>query len=595
MDCLFGVCGAGAPDLLTRMAARMTHRCRDGWQRLDGRLADGTPLSVARGWCGNAPPRHLHTTSHGLLGIAGQISDLPAAPMEIPALSGAFVLAMGHHDELLLARDPAGVKVLYWARTGNRLLFASEVKALFADPDLPRRLRPGALPEYLTFSFVPGSGTMFEGVAELEPGTTLSWRAGRARLARHFRPEENLTVDRPAWPVERLRAELVAATRECLREAPPRPGVFLSGGIDSSAVLALAARERGEGLPTFSVDFGPGYPSENPFIELMVRRYRTDHHRLSVRPRDFLAEFADIIYRLDEPIGDPVTVPNFLLARMASQVTPLILNGEGGDPCFGGPKNIPMLLAKLYGPPPGEPADGFLERCYLASFGRCYRDLERLLSPELLAAAGGQEALEAQVRPFIHGQQPPALQDRLHWLNIRRKGANLILVKVEKMTSGHGLTALAPLFTRRMVEASLALPPEQKLRGSEEKWLLKEAVKDIVPAPIVVRPKSGMQVPLRLWFRGELRRYIRRQLSRRQIRRQGLFNPAAVGELARLSPEVLSDRAYGFKLWMLLTFVYWHQQLVEAPARVAAPENPAPPAVDPAVPVPAGPNGPGGR
>jgi len=595
MDCLFGVCGAGAADLLTRMAARMTHRCRGGWQRLDGQLGDGTPLSIARGWCGKAPPRHLHAGADGLLGIAGQISGLPATPTQIPALSGAFVLAMGHFDELVLARDPAGVKALYWARNGNRLLFASEVKALFADPELPRRLRPGALPEYLTFSFIPGAGTMFEGVAELEPGTTLSWRQGRARLARHFRPEENLAAERPDWSAAQLREELIQATRECLREAAPRPGVFLSGGVDSSAVLALASQALGKGLPTFSVDFGPDYPSENPFIDLMVRRYRTEHHRLSVRPRAFLDEFAEIVYRLDEPIGDPVTVPNFLLARAASQVTPLVLNGEGGDPCFGGPKNIPMLLAELYGPPPGEPAEGFLERCYLASFGRCYRDLEALLSPELLAAAGGREALEEHLRPFIHGQQPPALQDRLHWLNIRRKGANLILVKVEKMTSGHGLTALPPLFTRRIIEASLALPAHQKLRGSEEKWLLKEAVREIVPAPIVVRPKSGMQVPLRLWFRGELRRYIRRRLSRRQIRRQGLFNPATVGALARLSPEVLSDRAWGFKLWMLLTFVYWYEELVAAPARVAAPENPVPPVADPAPPVPAGPGGPGGR
>lgn len=581
MDCLFGVCGSGAADILTRMAGRLAHRCQGGWQRLDGQLSDGTPLSMARGWCGKARPRHLHSTPQGMLGIAGQIDHIPQHADEIPDRYGAFVLALGDQDQLLLARDPAGVKVLYWAESGDRLLFASEVKALFADPDLPRQLRPGALPEYLSFSFIPGSGTMFQGVHELEPGTTLRWQQGRTKVHRHFCPEAQLPNERPAWSAGELRQELAAATQECLREAPPRPGVALSGGVDSSAVLALACQQLGPGLPTFSVDFGPGFPNENPFIELMVRRYQTEHHRLSVQPQEFLNRFADIIYRLDEPIGDPVTVPNFLLAQRASQVTSLMLNGEGGDPCFGGPKNIPMLLAKLYGPPPGEPTEGFLERCYLASFGRCYQDLEKLLSPELLAAAGGREALEEHVRPFIQGSQPAALQDRLHWLNIRRKGANLILVKVEKMSCGHGLTALPPLFTRRIIEASLALPAAQKLNGPEEKWLLKEAVRDLLPAPIIVRPKSGMQVPIRFWFRGELRRYIRRQLAPRQVRRNGLLNADTVKHLASLSPEVLSDRAWGFKLWMLLTFVYWHEQLVETPVRVTQP-----PMAYPSIPVP---------
>ena len=582
------------------MAALLVHRCPLGWERAASTLATGETVEIGHGLAGWNHERQLARRNDRLLGYAGALFESEGAPIrqefENPAdrllatfvqtpavepalerLTGAFVLALSQEDSIFLVRDPAGVKVLYWTVRQGWLLFASEIKALFADPDLPRRLRPGALSEYLTFSFVPGVGTMFEGIEELQPGSILRFRRGQASVRRHFCFEAleaeipSATEDYPTL----VRAALEQSVAECLAVKPHRPpAMFLSGGIDSSAVLAVAARQRPEArFPTFSVHFGAEYQRENDFVQLMVDRYRTDHHWLEIRPAHFVERLRDIIWRLDDPIGDPVTVPNYLLAQAAAQVAEIVLNGEGGDPCFGGPKNLPMLLARLYGPLPGEPPNGWLERNYLRAFQRCYQDLDALLDPALRREAGGDAALIGLLEPFFQTSKPQDFINKLMAMNIRLKGANLILVKVEKMTAANGVLALPPLFSRRIIETSMRCPPTTKLEGAVEKSVLKKAVRDIVPQPIIDRPKSGMMVPVRFWFQGDLRRYGEHLLSRKNLQRCGLFNPDYVKRLLNYEMEGVPGLRHGLKLWMLMTFLLWHEQMVEAPS----PSGPAPP------------------
>ena len=593
MACLFGYCGPPADGLLARMAALLTHRCPLGWEQTQGTTVTGDSVEIGHGRAAWSQPTQLAQRDHDLLGYGGvlfnrdelrlqnagsmssavwlltQLADAPEPRLE--ALTGYFVLAANMGDSFYLLRDPAGVKVVYWTVCNGRLLFASEIKALFADPALPRRMRLGALLEYLSFSFVPGASTMFEGIEELQPGSILRFHRGQARIRRHFRcedwaasvPSSTRAVDYPAL----VRTALEQSVAECLAIQPDKPpAVFLSGGIDSSAVLAVAAQQRPDArLPTFSAHFGAEYARENAFIELMVDRFRTDHHWLEIRPGGFLERLREIIWRLDDPIGDPVTVPNYLLAQAASQVADVVLNGEGGDPCFGGPKNIPMLMAQLYGPLPGEPATGWLERNYLRAFQRCYQDLSALLNLDLLREAGGEEALIALLEPYFQAPEPRDFVNKLMSINIRLKGANLILVKVEKMSAAHGLLALPPLFSRRIIETSMRCPPGVKLEGAVEKSVLKKAVRDCVPEAIIARPKSGMMVPVRFWFQGEMRRYGQKLLSRPQIRRGGLFNPDYVERLLNYEVEGVPGLRHGLKLWMLMTFLLWHEQMVEAP------------------------------
>ena len=566
------------------MCQMLDYRAAAGWEHCEMAVFQGT-AAIAHAREPLQDGTQVVADEEGCLGYAGVVfeASLPLAGMQThdaaprllsalrnggtvvaEALAGAFVLAWSDGDTFNLLRDATGVKVLYWARAGRRLVFASESKALFADPMLSKRLRPAGLAEYFTFSFIPGERTMLEGVYELQPGHLLTFRNGEVRVRRWFLFEEQEwqegdDADR-AHHVARLRRTFADSTRDCLDVAGRMPGVFLSGGIDSSAVLAMVAEQRpGEPIPTFSVHFGAEYPNENEFIEQMVLRYRTEHHVLELRPRHFDKRLEEICWHLDDPIGDPVAMPNYLMAEYAARHVPVVLNGEGGDPCFGGPKNIPMLLSELYGAPTGMDEMDWLGRQYLHSFQRAYADLVLLLGPAVRGALD-EDALIGVPRAFLRAERPRHLLNRLMAMNIRLKGANLILVKVDKMTSANRLLALPPLFSRSIVEESMRIPVHLKLEGVVEKSVLKHAVADLVPRPIIDRPKSGMRVPVYYWFQGELRRFAKRHLSLRKLRRSGLFDADYVHRIIKYDGVDVRGRRHGLKLWMLITFLLWYEQ-----------------------------------
>lgn len=586
MSCLFGYCGRPAEGLLDRMADIMSHRHHESWERTRLAVREDHVIEIGHGkapWSAGPcvaeiPERHLAFGYAGVLFNATEIlgSDRTEDALamikddpehQIQRLEGAFVSALAYRERLILIRDHGGVKVLYWNLNQNRLIFASEIKALFADPAAPRRMRMAALPEYLTFSFVPGERTMFEDIYELQPGTTLKYHNGKVSLRRHFLFEEM------EWDgqnhrsnheyAEQVRADLEQSVSECCGKNRTPPAVFLSGGIDSSAVLGVTAKLFPDvPIKTFSVHFGPKYANENEYISMMTDRYRTDHTWLEIRPPNFIRRMRRIIWQLDDPIGDPITVPNFLLAEAGSRVSDVVLNGEGGDPCFGGPKNIPMMLVRMYGAP-GESDRTWLERNYLFSYKKCFSDLAQILSPDVLKASGGEDALTAIITPFLESAAPGSFLNKLMSINIRLKGANLILVKVDKMTSANQLLALPPLFSKRIIETSMACPPNLKLIGNVEKGILKRAVADIIPDPIVQRPKSGMMVPVRFWFMGEMKRYARKVLSKRNLNRVGLFNTPYVRKLLKYDKTEVQGARCGLKLWMLITFMLWYEQMIE--------------------------------
>jgi asparagine synthase (glutamine-hydrolysing) len=605
MGCLFGYYGSPLPGLLDSMASLLSHRCKKGWERISSQFRHELVVEIGRGIAPWSKPHEPHlgedAPARTVFGYAGVLFNRHlvmdgAADVRSPngrlqdglcrnpdrvleQADGAFVAALATKDTLHLVRDPAGIKVLYWTLHAGRLVFASEIKALFADPRVDRSMRLSALPEYLTFSYIPGARTMFEGVEELQPGHILKLEHGRVSIERHFRFEDlerdPLSQSNPREHAAFVREALERSVQACCDAVHEPPAVFVSGGIDSSAVLAVAARKvAGERLKTFSVHFGDGYVNENEYVSLMVDRYRTDHTWLEIKPSRFLDRMQEIFWYLDDPIGDPITTPNFLMAEAASRETGLVLNGEGGDPCFGGPKNIPMLLAKIYGPGPGEASTPWLEREYLLSYRKCFSDLDKLLLPDVFRETGGEEHLISIVEPFFRAASPKSFLNKLMAANIRLKGANLILVKVDKMTSANGVLALPPLFTRSMIEASMRCAPWFKLEGNTEKSVLKQAVADIVPQPIVERPKSGMMVPVRFWFRGEMYRYAERLLSKKTLQRTGFFNTDYVRQLLSYDVTDTSGIRQGTKLWMLITFMLWYDRMIESP-RVEAPARSA--------------------
>jgi asparagine synthase (glutamine-hydrolysing) len=252
---------------------------------------------------------------------------------------------------------------------------------------------------------------------------------------------------------------------------------------------------------------------------------------------------------LDDPIGDPLTTPNLLLGRAAASHAGVILNGEGGDPCFGGPKNVPMLLHELYG------AAESRETAYLRSFQKCYDDLPRLLLPQVREALREEPTPEERVAPYLSRSPMRHYLNRLMDLNVRMKGADQILTKVNNLTTACGLLGRSPLFDRRVVAFSFAIPPACKREGAVEKAVLKQAVADLLPPAILERPKSGMLVPVQRWFQRDLRGLAREFLLGRRARIRPYLDQALLREWLEYRGNLWPR--HGVKLWLVLALEAW--------------------------------------
>jgi asparagine synthase (glutamine-hydrolysing) len=486
-------------------------------------------------------------------------------------LEGAYVAAFWDKrvKKLIVARDHLGEKaVYYWFKSG-RLLFGSEIKAVLAGPEVHREVNLGSLEKYFTFSYVPGAETMIKDIFELLPGHFLEVSAENLTVRQYWDviPPPDPESDSFTEPemIGRLRELLENSVKKRLPQGNEPVGAFLSGGIDSSLVSALAGKFSNTPLNTYSIHFGKKYPNELYYSSLVASHIKSNHRIVEIRPKNFLNEMYHIIWCLDDPIGDPITVPNFILAREARKDVSVILNGEGGDPCFGGPKNIPMMLSQLYSTGPDCPS---LENYYLKSYKKCYDILPFLLSENTRnLIKNNYQPLENFINSYLQKHQLKNFLDKLMYLNIKMKGTHHILVKVDKMTSANFLDARAPIFDPGVACFSFKIPAHLKLNGRVEKYLLKKAVEDLLPHEVVYREKKGMMVPVKYWFEKELKKYAKKILSKKNIREKGYFNPEFVNNLVNYDLDIPYRSNMGLKLWMLITFEIWHQIFIEKEIR----------------------------
>ena len=581
MGSLFGFLGSPDHELLGRMDQTLSHRggadlfeASSGQGSLAVRPLNDLVSPEDRG-------EGLYSENGMTLALAGHLTNfrdfkspiLPellamyrkSGPEFVKKVRGAFAMAVLDGDRLYLFRDRAGARTIYYGPSNGRWLFAIEPKGVLADPEFPRRIRPGAVAQYLTFSFIPGPMTMLEDLREIPPGHWVTCRPGRRPEVRSYFEFEALDKEAGLSPrdwAHRFRDILSQAIDERLPKREP-VGLFLSGGIDSSVVAAELVRHCDRPVKTYAIHFGPKYAHELDFARAAAERTGTEHAEVLLRPKDFLPRLRKIIWHLDDPIGDPITVPNFELTSKVSGEVACIYNGEGGDPLFGGPKNIPMMLEHWYGGYDRPPF--FREQAYLASYRRCYDDLEQLLSPDWRKMYDSHEELEGVLTPFFNVPRPAAFLDKLQAINIRLKGAHLILPKVDRMIGAWGLRVMSPLFDERLIELSFMMPPRMKLDRGIEKVVLKEAYKKDLPPEVVARPKSGMRVPVHFWFKREMRRHAKRILSPKSLRETGIFNEQRVKQLLKYDIDSGPGR-YGLRLWMLITFELWRRIVVKGEA-----------------------------
>jgi asparagine synthase (glutamine-hydrolysing) len=333
----------------------------------------------------------------------------------------------------------------------------------------------------------------------------------------------------------------------------------LSGGLDSSLVVALASRLHDRVIRTYSISFGPNYANELAHSSLVANHCGTDHRIVELSPATVLHHLDDAIRLLSDPIGDPLTVPNALLFREAARESGVMLNGEGGDPCFGGPKNLPMLLAELYGDTSA--ARFSRERAYLRAHLKCYDDLDAMLMPEVQAART-EIPLEQELAPLLSDPRWRSFLTRLQAINVIFKGGHHILPKVDALSAPFGVLPRAPLFDRAVVELAFAIPPQLKLYGSVEKHLLKQSVNDLLPPAIIDRPKCGMLVPVEAWFQGPLlpdaRARLLDGLTPHRLIRRDYLERLLLCRLGGLRPR------HGAKIWLLITLEAWLRRVLMA-------------------------------
>ncbi|MGW6727150.1 asparagine synthetase B family protein [Nocardia sp. NPDC055029] len=471
----------------------------------------------------------------------------------IARADGMFALAIIDGPDLVLVRDHVGARSLFYAEAGGAWAASGSIRAVAKWPALRTGLHLPAVRSFLTFAYLPGRDTFFRDVREALPGRCLRVRPdGTSVEETYWEPAESVDDLPAADHALTLRALLDDATARRLPAGEP-VGVLLSGGIDSSLVTALAAKRHDQPVRTYSIAFTGTTPNELAYSGLVAAHCHTEHRVLTVPGETVAARLADTVALLDCPVGDPLTVPNLLLAEAAAaDGARVVLNGEGGDPVFGGPKNLPMLVFELTRDDPDPVARA---AAYLNSYRKCHGDLPVLLSRDALAALDGAPPLTDLLTPLLTPGPMTSLLNQLLHTNLRTKGAHHILTKVERLTAAAGVEGRAPLFDRAVIDHAFRVPPRFKLAGATEKWILKEAVRDLLPATIVDRPKSGMRVPVQQWLAGPLRDLGHELLLGRSARARGLFREDTIRAWLRGDGALLPRQ--GGKLWLVLSLELW--------------------------------------
>lgn len=471
----------------------------------------------------------------------------------IAGADGMFALAIADGADLVLVRDHVGARTVFHARAGAAWAAATSLRALQRWPALRTGLHLPAVRSFLTFAYLPGRDTLLRGIHEVLPGRCVRLHADGSLTEEIYWEPVEVDDDRSATEhALALRALLEDAVARRLPAGEP-VGVLLSGGIDSSLVTALAAELHDQTVHSYSISFGGTTPNELAYSGLVAAHCHTEHRVLTVSGETVASRLAHTVALLDCPVGDPLTVPNLMLAEaVAADGIRVALNGEGGDPVFGGPKNLPMLIFELSRDDPDPDARAL---AYLDSYRKCYGDLPVLLSRDVLAALTDAPPLTELVAPYLRQGRMTSLLNQLLHTNLRTKGAHHILTKVERLTAASAIEGRAPLFDRAVIDHAFRVPPTLKLAGTTEKWILKQAVRDLLPATIVDRPKSGMRVPVQQWLSGPLRELGHELLLGRSARARGLFREDTIRSWLRGDGALLPRQ--GGKLWLVLSLELW--------------------------------------
>jgi asparagine synthase (glutamine-hydrolysing) len=511
-------------------------------------------------------------------------------------LRGMFAFAIwdSRRCRLLLVRDRFGKKPLLYAETADGLTFASEIKALLQDPTISRDVDEVALHHYLTYGYVPAPQTAFRQIRKLPPASTLLWEDGRISVERYwtlsYTPKLEIGEEEAA---EQLLALLRQVTRLRLMSEVPL-GAFLSGGIDSSAIVALMAEAMGEPVKTFSIGFDDPTFDELHYARQVAEQYATDHHEFTVTP-DALAVLPELVWAYGEPYADSSALPTYYVARETRRYVTVALNGDGGDEAFAGyERYLATRLATRYEQVPRWLREGIvaplarrlpestgrkdffrrLKRFVLAmgdSPERRYArwiilldnaDKERLYTPEFRTRMAEVDSLALLEQAYAAADSPDFVE-RTQFVDVHTYLPDDLLVKVDVAAMIHALEGRSPFLDHELAEFAARLPVDYKLRGRTSKYILKRALRDHLPASILYRDKQGFGMPVGRWFRRELRPVAYDVLLDPRTLQRGILDGDAVRAL--LDEHVSGLVNHGYRIWELLFLELWFRTYVDRP------------------------------
>jgi asparagine synthase (glutamine-hydrolysing) len=503
----------------------------------------------------------------------------------------AFCLWDEKRKRLFLARDRIGKKPLYYTFSKNSFLFASELKAILEDTGIDRQINQEAIHHYLTYQYVPSPLTIFTQIKKLQPAHIMVVEDGKIkRLERYWRPEytPKTNLSEPEI-IESILEILKEATRIRLISDVPL-GAFLSGGIDSSAIVAMMSQLMDKPVKTFSIGFPEASFNELSFAKIVADQFKTEHHEFIVKP-DALDILPKIVWHYDEPYADSSCIPTYYLSQMTRQHVTVALNGDGGDETFAGyERYLAYKLTSYYERVPRFIRDGIFaslkvfpesssrqdfirrakrftevmaepkERRYIRWLSIFSNDLkDRLYSDEIKERMRSIDSVEIVAESFKRSGTDDLL-DTLLFVDTINYLPEDLMVKVDIASMAHCLECRSPFLDHKLVEFAASIPSGLKLKGRKTKHILKKALSKILPEPILNRGKMGFGVPLSFWFRGELRDYAQELLLCKKADR-GYFKQ---NEIKNLLEEHISGRInHSYRIFSLIMLELWHQTFVD--------------------------------
>lgn len=474
-------------------------------------------------------------------------------------LSGMFAFAVWDDakKELLLARDRLGIKPLYYHLNKGGLIFGSEIKQLLQFKGYEKKVNHAALDKLLSYKCIPGDETMFLGIQKLQPGYVLQYKDGKAGIGKYWDMIMRPGIEDEAYYVQNLRRILEETVRMHLMSEVPL-GAYLSGGLDSSAVVGLMSKYTGEPVKTFTVGYNEP-TDEFRYAKLVADRFNTDHNEIIVSLDDMTRYIPEVIWHLDDPVPDPASFPSYIVTKELRKKVTVALLGEGADELFAGYSQYKFLSPQLWMVPKGLRVKAF----NLMRIPVYRKDKELMYAGHMQNAAVDKDP-EQEIMDFYAGSPNSDLLNRGLLFDLMHVLPNYQLLRVDKITMAHSLEARVPYLDHTVVEFAASIPQHLKLKGLTEKYILRKAVQDLLPAEIIQRKKAPFATPLPSWFRDNLLEFATSVLTDSRSTGRGLFNREYIDSLFHKQKHSIRKEKYNYMLWILLMIEMWHRVFMDS-------------------------------